>query len=339
MAETATPSETPESPPPRSSRDEAMAAIEQQNNERVAKELGIPVDDLNDSSDPDADPADAEAEAERKRLEQKADQTERQVAKQLQTEKPADKAEPTVLDHFENVMVKTKVDGQEVLRPLADLVRIEQKEAAAAQRLQQATQMREEAERLLAAAREQPAKPAAESTPKPAAETPPLGKEFLDAIYAGEEDKALEAFNKLFGNEGRKNATPDAATIAAQVKQQIDTDTALQGFGTTYPEIIADPYLADVADKFLIAELQVGTPLRDALTKAGDATRDWLKQKNGNGSAPTPASTSRDEKRSRKDSIDNIPSVAATATTSREPTVQPVTEILDEMRKSRGLAY
>lgn len=328
-------------------REAAMAAIEQQNNVRIAAELGIKLDDLQQvtsgSGDIDVDPADVAAEGERKRLEREAEQAERQAQldKQLQpgaTTPATPTIEPTVLDNFDNVMVKTKVDGVEVMRPLAELVRIGQKEAAVNKRLQEAAQMRQEADRLLARAQQQQATPSAESTKTPAASASnaaPTGKEFLDAIYAGDEDKALAAFQQFIG-PGRETATADPMAIAKQVKAQIDTEAALDSFGGQFPEIVADPYLADVADRYLAAELELGTPFRDALSKAGDATRDWLRQKVGSAATPT-TPTSRDDKRARKQTIDLIPSIHATATTSREPAMPTTADVLDEMRRARGL--
>ena len=166
-------------------REEALAAIDRANNERVAKELGLKVEDLgldDAPNDPDADPDDAVAEAERKRLEREAEAAERQaeIERQL-TPKDAGKAkdtsQDTVLENFEHVMVKTKIDGEEVMRPLADLVRINQKEAAINKRLEQAAQMRQEAERLLAEAKgAKPNEPTQATAPTTGA------KEFLSAL-------------------------------------------------------------------------------------------------------------------------------------------------------------
>lgn len=338
--------ETPDTPTAQPNpREEAMNAIARQNDERIAKELGLKIEDIASAeTDPDVDPSDAAADAERKRLESEAAAAERQAQldQQLAPEKTADKPskpEARVLEDFDNVMVKTKVDGQEVMRPLAELVRIGQKEAAATQRLAQAAQMRAEAEQMLAKARQTPQDTKSDTkTPTPPAGDP-VGKEFLDAMYSGEEDKALAAINKLFGQGRSESTTPDANAIARQVKQQIATDLALESFGSQYPEIVADPYLADVADKFLAAELEQGTPFSKALAKAGDTTRDWLKQKTGNAAAPTTTPTSRDEKRERKQAIDVIPSINATSTTSREPRLQSPSEVIEEMRKERGFVY
>lgn len=342
--ETSTTTPPVETPVVVNPREDAMAAIERSNNQRIAQELGLKVDDLLDvtapSGDIDVDPDDAVADAERQRLERAAN-AQQQIDRQLQDPAPAQpkpSTEPTVLENFDNLMVKTKVDGQEILRPLAELVRIEQKESAASQRLIQAAKMREEAERLLAQAQQARAVPPTPNTPPADADAAALGKEFLNAIYAGEEEKALQAFQKLYG-PGRDNATPDAQTIARQVKQQIDTETALQRFGEQFPEIVADPYLADVADRFLAAELEFGTGFTEALNKAGTTTRDWLRQKTGASVPPPPTPTSRSEKRERKESIDTLPSVSATAASSREPVTQSIPEVLDEMRKARGLVY
>lgn len=347
----------PAKPDPRLDR---MAEIERQNNERIAKELGVNIEDLMgtvDTPDEDADLDDIAAEAERKRLEREAEAVERQAQldKQLtepeptkakaQEKKPAGTpSSPTVIENFEDVMVKTKVDGKEVMRPLSELVRIEQKEAAAAQRLEQATRMREEAQRFLDEAKSKTTQPteSKEQQPKTPAATPDdaAAKEFLSALYAGEEDKALAAVNKLFekGRGVEAPATPDSTAIAKSVKQQIDTELALETFGNHYQDIVSDPYLAEVADRFLHAELTVGTALPEALAKAGKATRDWVKQKAGSLTPPTTTTTpQRDEKLARKQEIDVIPSINASAATP-EPKPPTPSDTIAEMRKARNLA-
>src|SRR5258705_118536 len=208
--------------------------------------------------------------------------------------------------------------------------RIDAKESAINQRLEQAAHLRDEAQRVYGEAKAK-ATPApanqqdASKDPQAAADDDAVAKEFLNAIYAGEDEKALSAVNKLFG-KGRNAeapATPDTEAIAQRVKQQIDTERALETFGSTYQEIVDDPYLADIADRFLAAELRVsGTSLNDALTKAGNATRDWVKQKAGSYTPPTPTTTpKRDEKLARKEQIDLVPSINASAA-STEPAIQ-----------------
>lgn len=347
----------PPKPDPRLDR---MAEIERQNNERIAKDLGVNVEDLmgtvDTPGDEDTDLDDIAAEAERKRLEREAEAVERQAQldkqlsepkateKEKKTATPSSPSTPTVIENFDDVMVKTKVDGKEVMRPLSELVRIEQKEAAAAQRLDQATRMREEAQRFLDEAKSKSAQPTESKvepkTPTAAPLDDAAAKEFLSALYAGEEDKALAAVNKLFekGRGVETPATPDSNAIAKSVKQQIDTELALETFGSHYQDIVNDPYLSDVADRFLHAELTLGTALPQALTKAGNATRDWVKQKAGSLTPPTPTTTpQRDEKLARKQEIDVIPSINASAATP-EPKPPTPSDTIAEMRKARGLA-
>jgi hypothetical protein len=49
--------------------------------------------------------------------------------------------ERTVIDNFDNMVVKRKVNGVEELVPLADLMRARQKTAAADKRLEEATRI------------------------------------------------------------------------------------------------------------------------------------------------------------------------------------------------------
>jgi pimeloyl-ACP methyl ester carboxylesterase len=97
----------------------------------------------------DAD--DAAAEQERARLQAVADGKAAAASRPApadddQLQRQVQDAAPTVIDNFDNVVVKRKVNGVEELVPLADVMRTHQKTAAADQRLEEATRLLREAE-------------------------------------------------------------------------------------------------------------------------------------------------------------------------------------------------
>ena len=87
------------------------------------------------------DPGDVAAEQERARLEAVADGkaandgATRADTDADQLQRQVQDTAPTVIDNFDNVMVKRKVNGVEEVVPLADVMRTHQKTAAADQRL------------------------------------------------------------------------------------------------------------------------------------------------------------------------------------------------------------
>ena len=136
---------------------------------------------------------DVAAEQERARLQAVADGkaalTSRPApADDDQLQRRVQDAAPTVIDNFDNVVVKRKVNGVEELVPLADVMRTHQKTAAADQRLEEATHLLREAE---ARAKAVPEIPAPAATP-PKDEAADIAAELTTALFAGDEEKARE---------------------------------------------------------------------------------------------------------------------------------------------------
>ena len=76
-------------------------------------------------------------------------------------------------------------------------------------------------------------------------------------------------------------------------------------------------------------------PFVDALDVGGKRTRDWLASKGVTAPTPNPT-TDRNTKLERKAGIDVIPALNSKATTVEEPE-QSATDVINEMRKARGL--
>ena len=132
-------------------RELALQAIEDGRIREFETESGLKVP-AQPAIDEDMDPDDVAAEQERARLEAVADGKAANIgatradADADQLQRQVQDAAPTVIDNFDNVLVKRKVNGVEEMVPLADVMRTHQKTAAADQRLEEATRLLREAE-------------------------------------------------------------------------------------------------------------------------------------------------------------------------------------------------
>ena len=79
-----------------------------------------------------------------------------------------------------------------------------------------------------------------------------------------------------------------------------------------------------------------GKPFSEGLAQGGKSARDWLASK-GVKSPTNPAPTmDRSTKLGRKASMDNLPALSKTATTTEDPP-QTASDVIAEMRRQRGL--
>jgi hypothetical protein len=249
--------------------------------------------------------------------------------------------------------VKVKIDGQEEELTVSQLVRGFQKDSAASKRLQEASDRAkelDERERALSE-REQAltAKPEPEPQPDPQPDQPSfnrdVGKDLVDAIYKGEDDKALDALEKLQVT-GRPVEQPTPQVDVAALKQEVQTDLrnelkveeALKTFQSDFSDIVSDPVLAGVADSFLNDELQSESDLSVALTNAGQRTREWINQKAPQPEEKTP--TPSPEKSARKQQIDNLPAAGGSKEPVKEPPKRQTTaDVIAEMKAKRHSPY
>lgn len=306
------------------STEETTAPVERELTDRERMLESIAVDREGADSDPAVQTAPSSPDPE-------VDQVQRQMEDAT--------LEPHALD---KLRVKVKIDGVESEVTVAEMQRQFQKNGAAERRLEEATRLLNEAR----AAKpplgfDPPAAPSDSVVTQQATsgDADQEGKDFLAALFDGDETKALEALKKIGLGRPAKEPTLDANQLAAQltpaIKQQLSYDSALEKFKGDYAEIVADPYLADLADRFLDAEVQGGKPFAEALESAGKKTRDWLGSKGVQPVVPTPT-IDRNTKLERKAGMDRIPALNTKATTVEEP-VQSASDIINEMRKARGL--
>lgn len=239
-------------------------------------------------------------------------------------------------DDLEKMFVNVKIDGVESEVTVAEMRRRYQKNGAAERRLEEATRLLNEARAAT------PPVGFAQTTPPNDIQATPggddeEGKAFLAALFDGDEEKALAALKAV--GFGRPQPTPDAQQLAAQltpaIKQQLVVDSALEKFEENYADVMADPYLEGIAAEFIKKEMEAGLPFVEALDVGGKKTRDWLTSKGVTTPPPNPT-TDRNTKLERKAGIDVIPALNSKATTVEEPE-QSATDVINEMRKARGL--
>jgi hypothetical protein len=235
--------------------------------------------------------------------------------------------------------VKVKVDGIEDEVTQEDLIRSYQVNRAADRRMAEATELLKQAKTAASATPPVGVEPKTPTNDSPA--NPKEGEEqrkrLLEAMFDGDQEAALQAMEEL--GIGRPQApiqqVQDPAQVVSAVKQQLVVDGALAKFSEDYADIVQDPYLADLADKFLDAEVANGVPLTDALGIAGQKTRDWLKSMGVSKPEPAPT-TGRNTKLERKEGIDVIPSLRTKATV-QEDAEESASDVIAQMRKQRGL--
>lgn len=250
---------------------------------------------------------------------------------------------PRVLtDGLDRTMVRVKVDGVEQEIPVADVVRSYQKDAAAQARLNEATRVLDEARRTAAAAI--PPAPVVQpgaNTETAATPEPETVKGFVEALFEGDTEKAIEAFAKLGLNTGRSDgATLDLEQVQAQltpaIKQQLIDDSALERFEKDNADLAADPHLVSVTNNFIQDAVNGGTPYAEALEVGAKRTRDWLASIGAAkpGSEPT-TSAHQPSKLERKAGIDEVQALNRTANTTQDAPVS-VSNTIAEMKKARG---
>lgn len=241
--------------------------------------------------------------------------------------------QPNVLEQT----LKVKIDGVESEVTVAEMWRQFQKNGAAERRLEEATRLLNEARAV--------AKPEPESVrfveteKKNDSDADGEVKSLVTALFEGDESTAFEALKKAGIGRSPEAPTLNIDQIAAQItpaiRQQLFVESALEKFSVEFSDIVADPHLADLADSYLEAEVASGKPYDEALTQAGQKTRDWLASKGVKTTEANPT-IDRNTKLERKAGIDTIPALNSKATTVEVPEPS-ASDVIREMRKQRGL--
>ena len=138
------------------------------------------------------------------------------------------------------------------------------------------------------------------------------------------------------GETGRSNTTQvDPVQIAQQVRQQMQTDTALEQSRKDYPQLYADPDIEALGATKIQRAMGEGQSFSEALNSVGSefATKfGWQPA----GRPTETATTTRDAKLDRKANIDNVRAINSKTTTTEAPP-QSTTDVIAEMRKARGM--
>lgn len=340
----ATPAPTPaDAPvePPKTPRELAMEQVVASRKAVEAQELEQHRRDLKNQGLLVEDPPTAEGEDDDTSLVGDAGDDD-EVQRRLQQEQ--EQAQPKVVEDLNQTLVKIKVDGQERLVSLAELVTNAQKNAAADVRLQEASRLLQEAKQQAQQVATQPPEQTEQKNPdkaeKAGQDSTQQVKEFLAAMFQGDEDRATELLSGLVKGSPPPAETapsiPDPDEIAAQVEASLERRSALKQFATAYPEILKDQDLSTLTDMKLRRRLEAGESFADAIMSVGEEV--YLKSGHKTPAAAegatlttTPAQSERLE---RKKAADSIRGRNASAATTREAPATPAS-VIAEMKAAR----
>ena len=156
----------------------------------------------------------------------------------------------------------------------------------------------------------------------------------FDDFLDGNREK-VEKFLKKVGQASKGGPeVPDAREVARQVELELTNKQTLQSFQDDYKDVMGDPLLADITHRFYQQVVSDGETSYDAaLRKAGESTRQWLKDKGI--ATKTPAAPDLATKAERKKNIDNISPLNARSPSTREQKEESVSDVIAAMRANR----
>lgn len=275
-----------------------------------------------------------------------------QPANQRQVDLQAFGEDPVPMEALDSLKVKVKINGQERVMSLQELRRTAQIDGAAMQRLEQANELLRKAQEAVAAsgagAGGQPpvgveGKQAGGDSSATSKDVTSAAESLVDALFVGDKDAAVATVTRLLAGAQPAAAQPlDPAAVARQiapvVRQQLSQEEAEAQFRSDFSDVVADPILVDVADRFF-AEAQAADPQKsyaELLTEAGNSTRAWLEQRTGKPATGQATRNSRQEKLEAKQRIDEVRGLQRTEA-KEEPQIQTHSDVIAEMRAARGL--
>lgn len=341
---------TDNTPAPKTPREEAMEAIEARHHAQAAAENGY---SLTDDADKDKE---------------KDKAAETQLAAQLANEDDDDKKPdaistpaPAPAPASVPSSVRIKVNGEEQDVPMDEVIRQYQKHGSADQRLAEATRLLREAQEREAQVLlyQQQAAQAAQVAQATQVAAPPVspdpvvaesGKEFLKALFEGDEEHALNALNKVMQGRPVQPAPVAAPTldvnliaenVAQQVRHQMTVDSVLERNRTDYPELYADPDIEQLAASKIHALRQTGVDFATALNTVSEdfaAKFHWKEQREPQGrpvEKPAPTTETRAAKLGNKQRVDNVASLT-TKTVTHDDVPEDTSAVIAQMRAARG---
>ena len=283
--------------------------------------------------------------------EDEAEPVEEAVEEEIQQEDPISPV------RFENGawVTTVKVNGQETTIPFEGLKVSHQKDAASQQRFENAAakerwlnekeaQLRQYVTRL----KQQETLPETGDEPKPDTNYTEVVKEYHQALYEDDADKAAELLQTL--TSGRTQATPNVeeavnkALQEAFARQQMEQAKAQQRnyqnsvkeavswFEKEYPEIAGNAELRAIADNRTVTIMKEEPSMAPAyvIQAAAEYAREWANLNISNGKS--------NERTERKKRIVSEPKPARRSAKIGEDEPEPKTssQIIEDMRESRG---
>jgi flavodoxin len=247
-------------------------------------------------------------------------------------------------------LIEVTVDGKKLNLPLSDIVKGYQKDNVASKRLEEAANRKKELddrEVKLLAGEDQLKKQLEAGTLTGEEEGDDDLVTSLDAFVQDGNSEQTAAVIRKEIEKALKKATPSmpkeelAAAVdeklavedakRAKAAQDVEHQAANKDFVEKFPDLMSDPDLLAAANRRFYAKVGEGKSITDAMAEAGAETKDWM---NGNRT-----NSPREVKQLRKGTIDSLPQVGArsVAKLDLDNVVQSPSEIISEMRKSRGL--
>ena len=255
-----------------------------------------------------------------------------------------------------------KVDGEEVSVPFDDLKSSHQKDKASQKRFEEAAaygrQVQEREAQLNTYIHNLQQKENQEKSNTTqqdveqkveVANDPELIKQYHDALYEDDAEKAAELFKALTNTGRTTSATHNVDEAgeramqrfmmqqqaqnqkAQQYAYQKSLDDAVKWFDNEYPDIANSPELRSIADNKTIGLTQQfpdWSP-KDILKEAAESTRQWAKES---------LSPEKNERATRKKKIVKQPRQASASARigEDEPAPQTSQDIIEEMKRQRG---
>lgn len=171
-----------------------------------------------------------------------------------------------------------------------------------------------------------------------------LVKEYHQAMYDGDDDRANELFLKING-PGNQTPIPQvnpseiASQAANQALQQIQRNDyqrrvtdANQVFENEFKDVAGDPRLRQLANeetKIILRENPNADPL-EVITEASNRVRSWYGDKSGNSSS--------EDKRASKRSMSSVKASSSQRSTPKPPPQRETdSDYISRLRRERGL--
>lgn len=248
------------------------------------------------------------------------------------------------------LLVKVKIDGEELELPVSEVIKGFQKDQTASRRLTEAT-------RILTLAEQQASKLAHNATVEnnsPATESGGTGENGTETrrakikgaflkLYEGDEDGAVDELMGVLG-EGVEKTTQqpvDTATIAAQVRQQLAVDSAYEDLKSDYPALFGEDERGAVLGGEVVRRMEnkrlLGFSQDAALRESAEEVAKLFGVEKASGRQQTEqTSTARDTKLARKAVLDFPAAASVVAGGKSSPAEAPnVSSVIQEMAAQR----